>query len=190
MKKAVLILLSIVAFSSSVAQTNEYVFKETEYGVYFLEGGKCTRLNSSTISGVKHGHAVGPFAAYAGTKTKSQIEGEEANYQLNSKRPTFYFNFTIKKDLNQEVSPNDFKLIRLDRSKGKREYVSGSSGVTGTDMSIGDKYLVNFKYERISNSVYKVILPKDLPSGEYCFLYVGSGHNSYSNKEAFDFGIK
>ena len=151
---------------------------------------------------------------------KSQIDGGEANYHLKEKRPSFYFNFEpVKKSLNSSnqntttsnnymqemlnrvdaasgnskaISPNDFKLIKLDKSKGKRKYTSGKiSGFSGADMSIGGKYIITFKYEKVSGHTYKMTLLGDLKPGEYCFLYSNkSSVSAQGGSKVFDFGIK
>jgi hypothetical protein len=203
--------------------TNDKNFIFTESGIYFLKNGTYTNLDPTIVS------STGPKAGVFNIKYKSQIEGGEANYKLDSKRPDFYFNFEpIKKSLNdanansssttkdnyldqlfskmgngyssttyQAVSPNDFKLIKLDKSKSKREFVSGKISSFGSDMSIGSKNIVNFKYEKISASTYKIKFDKDLEAGEYCFLYLGNNNNvqymqvyGQNNLKVFDFGVK
>ena len=194
-----------------------YVFKES--GIYFLEDKKHIMLDPTSVgaSNLKRG---GCFLISTSYKYKTQLEGNEANYQLKEKKPTFYFNFEpVKKSLNNStqgsiasgnymtdllntmyatngnsnaISPNDFKLIRLDKSRGKREYVSGKIGaLNGADMSIGDSYIITFKYEKVSRHTYKIILPNNLKPGEYCFIY-GNKINVYgqSGAKAFDFGVK
>jgi hypothetical protein len=188
-----------------------------------LKDAKYTNLDPTIVSTAR------PKSGMFNVKYKSQIEGAEANYQLNSKRPEFYFNFeTVKKSLNdananttstnkenyldqlfnkvgygysnstyQAVSPNDFKLIKLDKNKNKREFVSGKVSAFGQyDMSIDDKNIVNFKYEKISANTYKIKFDKDLSPGEYCFLYLGNNNNAayvqwygQNNFKVFDFGV-
>ncbi len=191
-----------------------YVF--TESGIYFFEDGKYTMLDPTNV-GVP---ALKPGFIIPGTyKYKSQLEGSEANYQLKEKHPTFYFNFEpAKKSLNNStekentqnnymaeilsrmdaangnasaISPNDFKLIKLDQERGRREYTSGSAGIGRTDMSIADGYLVNFKYEKVSGHTYKVSFPVDLKPGQYCFLYANKASaRQQSGAKAFDFSVK
>ena len=194
----------------------------TESGIYFLKDGRYTNLDPTLVSATR---LTGAFTV----KYKSQIEGAEANYRINSNRPDFYFNFeTMKKSLNdananttnqskenyldqliskvgygynnsnyQAISPNDFKLVRLDKNRNKREFVTGKTKpFQGIDMSIDDKYIVNFKYERISSNTYKIRFDKDLEPGEYCFIYLGNGNNAanarvvgQNNLKVFDFSI-
>lgn len=98
----------------------------------------------------------------------------------------------------QAISPNDFRLIKLERSKGKREFISGKVSTMGQyDMSIDDKSLVQFKYEKVSTNTFKVTFSKDLEPGEYCFMYLGNNNNAaymqiygQNNFKVFDFGIR
>ena len=203
--------------------TNDKNFTFTESGIFFLKNGKYTNLDPTIVS------STNAKAGLFNVKYKTQIEGGEANYQIEGKRPDFYFNFEpVKKSLNdananstsatkdnyldqlfsrmgygnsnsnyQAISPNDFKLILLDKSKNKREFVSGKVSVYGqSDMSIDSKSIVNFKYEKVSSNTYKIKFEKDLGAGEYCFLYLGNNNNAayaqiygQNNFKVFDFGI-
>ncbi len=193
-----------------------YTFKES--GIYFKKDDKYISLDPTVVTSSR---GTGVYS----TKFKSQIEGKEANYQF-TEQPEFFFNFTpLKKDLNNSnanvtnqdnymqqlmnqnlvannnakaVSPNEFKLIKLDVNKNKREYVSGKISAIGqTDFSIDDKCLVTFKYEKVSEYTYKITFPKHLVPGEYCFLYLSNNAgNPYlaiygqNNTKVFDFGVK
>ena len=195
-----------------------YYFKSS--GIYFKKGKEYVLLDQTIVTS-----STGS-AGLTNVKYLSQIEGKEANYLFNE-LPSFYFNFiTEKKELNNSnanppssnndpmqtylnaigvnqnqsaTSPNEFKLVKLKVSKGKREYLSGKINALGkVDFSIGDKYLVSFKYEKVSENTYKVILPSDLKPGEYCFLYLNNNANNNpillqmnkNSNKVYDFGFK
>ena len=146
-------------------------------------------------------------------KIKAQIAGGESNYQFN-KAPEFYFNFektnrsfnnasnsTRMDEAEKNVkasSPNEFKLLRLDVSKGKREYVSAKIKGNGkTENSIDSKHIIDFKYSKVSENAYKIYFPTPLPPGEYCFIYLANNDNpnpywinTTSGNRVFDFGVK
>jgi hypothetical protein len=100
------------------------------------------------------------------------------------------------------ISPNEFKLVKLKVQKSippfikknKREYQTGKVKGMKSDLSIGDNYIVNFKYEKVSEYTYKVKLPNDLQSGQYCFVYLGNNaenmHLMNNANKVFDFGIE
>jgi hypothetical protein len=206
--------VTVESINSTNKNDNNYVFKES--GIYFFENNKYTSLDPTIVTNNK------PQKGMFNVKYKAQIEGAESNYQLKSKRPIFYFNFeNAKKSLNNAnanatnsnhqnyinqmlgntnftaVSPNDFKLIKLDKVKNRREFVSGKMSPYGQyDMSIGDNYIINFKYEKVSDNTFKIIFKTDLEAGEYCFIYLGNNNNSpyasvymQNNFKVFDFSI-
>jgi hypothetical protein len=100
------------------------------------------------------------------------------------------------------ISPNEFKLVKLKVQKSilpfikknKREYQTGNIKGMKSDLSIGDKYIVNFKYEKVSEYTYKVKLPSDLQPGQYCFVYLGNNGKNMARmnntNKVFDFGIE
>jgi hypothetical protein len=193
-----------------------YIFKES--GIYFKRENKYIPLDPTIVTSSR---GTGLYAI----RFKNQIEGMEANYVISKQEFYFNFN-PEKKDLNNSnsnvtnntqdnymqqlmsqmmlnnnnakaVSPNEFILIKLIVNKNKREYVSGKINAIGrTDFSIEDKYIVNFKYEKVSEYTYKVTIPEGLLPGEYCFLYLGNNSsNPYiwygqNNTKVFDFSIK
>ncbi len=194
--------------------SNEKNHSFNESGIYFFENNKYTKLDPTNINGTK----MNPGVMYAPTTYTTMIDGVEANYQIQETNPVFYFNFDpAKKSLNnsnqrsnsdnymdyilsmrngsqgQAISPNDFKLIKLDKKKGNRQFNSGSIGAFGASTSIPGKYIVNFKYERVSGNTYKITFKEELKPGEYCFMYSGD-HQTYdrsgSGIKIFDFGIK
>lgn len=211
------------ALTQKANNSNDKSHTFAESGIYFLKDAKYITLDPTLVTTAR------PKQNLFGVKYKSQIEGAEANYQLASKNPEFYFNFEpVKKSLNdananitstnkdnyldqlfnkigygysnnsyQAISPNDFKLIKLDKSKNKREFVSGRISAFGQyDMSIDDKNIVSFKYEKISANTYKIKFEKELLPGEYCFLYLGNNNNAaylqwygQNNFKVFDFGV-
>jgi hypothetical protein len=183
-----------------------------ESGIYFKKDKDYVPLDATLVTS-KNSGGSGCLYIY-GIKKKlymSQIEGSEANYQLGTS-PEFYFNFDPgKRGLNQAqsgnfmdgvfgtsqaASPNEFKLIKLDASQGRREYVSGTAKANGeTDFSINDKYIVEFKYSKTSSSTYKITFPNGLTPGQYCFVYLANNANTnpyiaQNGNRVFDFSVR
>lgn len=199
--------------SSANSDGTDFTFQTS--GIYFKKNDKYTTLDPTLVT------STAAKMGLVSSTNMAQIEGGEANYQFNE-TPEFYFNFSpAKKDLNKSnanntatdnymdailntgsaVSPNEFKLVKLKASKGKREYQTGkTAGVYGgkSDYSIGDKYIVTFKYEKISENTYKIIFPAGLAPGEYCFVYLSNNANNnpylitlgQNKNKVFDFGVK
>jgi superfamily II DNA or RNA helicase len=103
---------------------------------------------------------------------------------------------------NKHREGSDIKLldgcIFLDKVKNRREFVCGKVSAYGQyDMSIGDEYIINYKYEKISGNTFKIIFTRNLEPGEYCFVYLGNNNNRpyasaymQNNFKVFDFSIK
>jgi hypothetical protein len=188
-----------------------YVFEAS--GIYFMENNNYSNLDPTNTTSNR---GTGVFQS----KQMVQLEGKEANYTLDG-NIDFYFNFDdVKKSLNssnasvtdesnymwfgnsQAVSPNEFKLVKLKHSisliqgtKEQREYVAGKINMLGQiDWSIDSKYIINFKYEKVSGNTYRVYFPDGLDSGQYCFVYTGNNNGltyfATNMVKVFDFGIK
>jgi len=188
-----------------------HIFEES--GIYFIENNDYSNLDPTNTTSNR---GTGIFQS----KQMVQLEGKEANYSLN-KDVEFYFNFDdATKSLNssnagissqggnmwfgssQAVSPNEFKLVKLKQSlsllqgkKEQREYVAGKISMMGkVDWSIDSKYIIGFKYEKVSGNTYKVYVQGGLPPGQYCFVYTGNNNGltylSQNMVKVYDFGIE
>jgi hypothetical protein len=197
---------------------DDYIFPKS--GIYFKQDNKYTRLDPTLVtSSSSRGYtSVKNMSQIEGSEANYSIDisGAEiyfnfspAQKDLNSNNSNTtanedYFSQIMNSHLgtNAAISPNEFKLVKLKVRKGlppiikrnKREYQSGKIGVGGADMSIGDRYIVNFKYEQVSEFTYKITLPKDVLPGQYCFVYLSNmSKNFYSvsnNNKVFDFGLE
>lgn len=186
----------------------KYTFSKS--GIYFgKEGENFTKLDPTLLN------SKYKFGFYSPRFVKS-IDGKSANYSL-SKNNDIYFNFVpAKKDLNATnnsgaisadymesimnqiaggnvaISPNEFKLIKLSPRGNKRVYLQNTN-IALQAGSIKGRYIVNFKYEQVSEFTYKIILPADIEPGQYCFVYLASKQaNIFMNQveKSFDFELK
>jgi hypothetical protein len=171
-------------------------------GIYFgdKESIKFTKLDptsfSSTIKGIYFPRLI------------STLIGNSANYNLTQNTP-IYFNFIpSKKDLNstnnsgslnQEdyfdaimnqmaganvvISPNEFQLIKLTVKNKKRSFYRYAN-MMHQIKNTPSKFIIDFKYEKVSEYTFKIILPEKIIPGQYCFIYGASGQKVY------DFEIK
>jgi len=136
-------------------------------------------------------------AGLAKDKLKSNIAGKNSKMQIDDPSPVFYFYFETNKNPGADnwffasaTSPNEFALIKLDEKKDSREMVIGDANAYGSSIGISNKIKIPFKYEEVSEDIYKVTFEQPLKKGEYCFLYASSIPTRYSNDKVFDFGIK
>jgi hypothetical protein len=146
------------------------------------------------------------------------VDGKNANFQISETRPLFHFVFEgkssnlnnsapanqgtwIDKVMNRSIgeggsadSPNEFILVKMTvREKGREIVTEGSTSIDAGG-GLDKKQLVPFKYEKIKDRTYKIIIEQDLSKGEYCFYYSNAIVNQYTAKyvrlKVFDFGIK
>ena len=202
--------------------------KLPETGIYYYNSQvkHYDRLDPTLVTGNK------TEANLLGTvKSKSILDGAESNIQANQ-TPVFYFYFgnsnenklsntnasstsyknefveMLKsyspnaKTSNAAFSPNDFKLIKLDRNKNSRSFESGRISMYSGVSNGVSKNVQDFKYEAITPNLYKVYFPNGLPQGEFCFIYASSAasggvtasmtNNAYHTNDikVFDFGVK
>ena len=103
---------------------------------------------------------------------------------------------------NEAFSPNDFKLLELKTSKKSRSYESGKISAFGGISSGVSKNVEGFKYERLSQTLYRVYFVTPLKPGQYCFMYATSANSGgiatgymgtmglANDVKVFDFGVK
>lgn len=208
-----------------------------ESGIYYHDKKEnvFTKLEATVVTNNKSGGfgqalASSLTAGLANTKSKSVIDGLEANLKMSGPAPVFYFYFDrAKSSLNNSknsitddtggdymqllyknmanqvggadnavaMSPNDFKLIRLEVDKNSRSFISGKGNLYNMNSGIDSRYFMNFKYERLTTTLFRVTFTEDLKAGEYCFFYAGNSNkqSSLSNfyqvnsVKVFDFGV-
>ncbi len=179
-------------------ETDNIINKLQQTGIFYLtESSGYTRLDPTLTSGSSTGSNL-----LTGTvKSKSTIDGSESNLQTTTS-PVFYFYFgkgtesklsntsatTTKSSeflqmiqsyspnskSDQAYSPNDFKLIKLDKNRNNRTFETGKISALGGVSNGVSKNVISFKYEAISPTLFKVHFPNGLPAGEYCFIYATS----------------
>ena len=192
---SIFLALSQISYSQSE-------FSELPSGIYFKDGNDIVSIDPTLVNS----------SFVRGKRIIAQIDGKEANYVVGNSTK-FYFKFKPEeKELNstnsnatnkvgeqnymnlilagaassKAISPNEFKLIKLKLSKGKRSFVCGKYKFYGmvTESSIDSKVLVDFKYKKIEENLYEVYFPKGLIPSEYCFIYMAK------QQKVFDFSIK
>lgn len=134
----------------------------------------------------------------AKTKQKAVVRGGRAVIRAASQRPTFYFYFTAKQQMQASAwagwfgeasSPNQFTLIRFDGKKDSRELIVGEFNNWGASSGPRSKDVVQFDFEKVSPGVYRVTLQEDVRPGEYAFFYTGTAVGYGAGGQLFDFGV-
>lgn len=189
-------------------------------GIYFKENDNYTSLDPTLVSfstqrgiyltSIYIGQIEGSKANYVlNNNPEFYFNFDESKKSLNSANPNDVGNqsnyLSLLSSLNSHaISPNEFKLLKLDvkkslmglgKNKEQREYIAGKINAGKTDLSIDSRYIVNFKYKKISENTYKINFPDGLVPGQYCFVYSGnvqSTNNLYNGNKikVFDFSIE
>lgn len=195
-------------------------------GIFFFKNGKFIELNSTSItsSSPRSGFVnVKMINELEGNKANYSIDRpgvfifafDDMDKSLNDSNANAVNNQTSNQldymaqmqaaisggSNNQNaVSPNEFKLIKLDVSKNRRQFTGGRVSMFGQrDTSLKDKNIGQFKYEALSNNIFIVTLSNSNKSGEYCFMYSGNLQQSSgfgtmfankNNNKVFDFTLK
>lgn len=215
---------NLAGTSSGDPKVDAIVSKLYESGIYYFNESTQTyiKIDPTVVSGSKVG------AGLTSVKSTSIIDGAKANTETTSS-PVIYFYFgkpnesklgstsNVQKsnnDLvnmlqsyapsksNEAFSPNDFKLLELKTSKNSRSYESGKISAFGGISSGVSKNVEVFKYERLSQTLYKVYFNTPLKPGQYCFMYATSASSggvatgymgamgAANDVKVFDFGVK
>lgn len=187
---------SFDASSSALSfELNGSKYKVPSDGIYFIEDGELTTLNSTSTT-------FTPPKGVVKYKVIRTIEGEGANYRISANAQFIFVFENASKSINNPnaqvtddkhdsfgafmiaalsgtnktaISPNDFKLVRLRVKKNQRSYVAGSVDLLGRyDFSLDNKEIAQFNYKQLGPNIY-LVSPKDLKSNsEYCFLYTSN----------------
>lgn len=175
------------------------------YGIYLFEEKdgvkKMTRLNPNVSAQNRTGGAftasMTPFGL-GKIKTKTNLPGRNANLQINSTDPVFYFYLdTSSGGMNTSSgipsTPNEFTLVRFNQRSDNREVTIAKSNSWGGKGGLSDEYVVGLKAEDLGNGTFKVTATAPLKKGEYGFMLLNSGNaNSAAGvgSKFFDFGVQ
>ncbi|HRJ89149.1 MAG TPA: hypothetical protein PLN05_06895 [Pyrinomonadaceae bacterium] len=189
--------------SASAGDPNDPMSKHG-YGIYLYEenGGqrKMTQLQPNVSAQNRTGGgftaAVTPFGL-GKVKTKANLPGRNANLQITSTSPVFYFYLDVASGgLNTSSgipsSPNEFTLVRFNQRSDNREVTISKQNSWGGKGGLSDEYVVPLKAEDLGNGIFRVTPAVDLKKGEYGFYLLNSGNSNVNagiGSKFFDFGV-
>jgi hypothetical protein len=154
------------------------------------DGSKTSNLLGSALTG-----------GLSKAKMKAVIGGEEAALRTSDPNVEFYFVFeksaaSLGGSNNSWyaalTSPNQFKLLRLDKKSSNREVTTASMGAFSAQSGTDEKAVVGFTFVRLKTGVYRVIPKQPLLPGEYAFFPAamgGQGTAGAGMSQIFDFGV-
>lgn len=173
------------------------------YGIYLYEEKdgvrKMTPLKANVSAQNRTGGLFTSSLTYGigKVKIKSNLPGRNADLQLQTTAPVFYFYLDVTSGGLNTASgvpsdPKEFALVRFNQRSDNREVTIGKSNAFGAKGGLSDEYVVEFKAEDMGNGTFKVTPAIDLKKGEYGFFLVNSGNSNTSagvGAKFFDFGV-
>ncbi|MES2306799.1 MAG: hypothetical protein V4558_14950 [Gemmatimonadota bacterium] len=154
------------------------------------DGSKTSNMLGSALTG-----------GLSKAKMKAVIGGSEAALRTTDADVEFYFVFekstaSLGGSNNSWyaalTSPNQFKLLRLDKKTSNREVTTASVGAFSAQSGTDEKAVVRFTFVRLRAGVYRVIPKEPLLPGEYAFFPAamgGQGTAGAGMSQIFDFGV-
>jgi hypothetical protein len=191
------------AGESMSGDPNDPMAKHT-HGIYLFEERegvrKMTQLQPNVSAQNRTGGgftaAVTPFGL-GKVKTKANLPGRNADLQITTPSPVFYFYLdTTSGGLNTSSgvpsTPNEFTLVRFNQRSDNREVTIAKVNSWGGKGGLSDEYVVPLKAEDLGNGIFKVTAAGELRKGEYGFYLVNSGNSNVNagiGSKFFDFGV-
>jgi hypothetical protein len=195
---------------NSIVKTSKKYNKPTSFanvsspGIYYFDGNNnaFSKLDPNVFSQAKvSGNVLNKaVSGLFKVKEKAVINGANANLQLNDSDINFYFYFDIKGTEGEEitydifdkvVSPNEFVLVKfkIPTDNNAREVEMGSANIEGGTSGINNNQVINFKYEKINDNLFRVYFDDPLDKGEYCFMTNYNSSTKGQVSKLYDFGV-
>lgn len=144
-----------------------------EVGVYVKSGDQLVRLEPETATMKSSGFLKSAMTAGIARASMNGVLRNPSSQTLVS-TPV---EFQIK--VFEGVSANEYQLLRLQVKGNKREFRTGSSGLTGMRSGADPGAYVAVEFERISSGLYRARIA-ELEPGEYGWFQGGIGLKVYT----------
>jgi hypothetical protein len=187
-------------------------------GIYLLASEatpvKMVRIDATSSNQTKTGGMLG-YALTGGIakiKINTVVPGSSARVRTPAARPKFYFyfdqassglsggapgGFWLAGPASPVTSPNEFSLVRFNVKKDRREAAVGSFNLGGAKAGVQDNQRVPMTYVDVRPGVFEVTPQRDLPPGEYGFVYssstgggIGMNAAGATMSRIFDFSVE
>jgi hypothetical protein len=175
----------------SDAWPDEVSGMDREVGIYCKrQDGTFTTLFGKPIVGTKTGGFLKRSLTMGISKvrSKAQLPGKQAQLQVASRTPVFYFRSA------EGQAPDNFVIVEMQKKGNRREFEVGSAGGFAPSMSGGLDVddVRQLTIERIAPRLYRVSPLQELDDGEYGFVgnffYTAVGVSG-SGEKVYDFGV-
>lgn len=134
-------------------------------------------------------------------KIKAGLNNADANFKFNSDEVSFYFITNYQYNPDEEVNRNRFEVMespnelslakfRVSHQRNRRDLEIGNISGLHASYGVRGSYSVKFKYERLSNQIFKIYFEKPLAAGQYCFIPAVTSIEDNEKIVVYDFGIE
>jgi len=174
------------------------------YGIYLFEERdgqrRMTQLKPNVSAQNRTGGmltaSITPFGL-GKIKTKANLPGRNADLQISTTSPVFYFYLDATSGGLNTTSgipstPSEFTLVRFNQRSDNREVTISKVNSWGGKGGLSDEYVVELKAEDLGNGIFRVTPAAELKKGEYGFYLLNSGNSNVNagiGSKFFDFGI-
>lgn len=199
-----------LAEAQKAAEAEEAIQTEAQKeGIYYLRNNKENPILASVFSGQ---HTAGKLKSkltfkWANKEVRSELPNSTSRNIINESEPSFVFYFSNKavsttdENTKQQIvssnwwfrmasSPNEFVMLKLDKSGNRRELVTSTENRLRTRKGIDTSKAIQFSIQVVNDRKFIVKPVKPLDNGEYCFFYQGTVPEGGSNQAVFDFSVK
>lgn len=189
--------------AAAASDPNDPMAKKN-YGIYLFEERdgqrKMTQLQPNVSAQNRTGGmftaSITPFGL-GKVKTKTNLPGRNADLQIKTTSPVFYFYLdNTSGGLNTSSgipsTPNEFTLVRFNQRSDNREVTIAKHNSWGGKGGLSDEYVVPLQAEDLGNGIFKVTPAIELKKGEYGFYLLNSGNSNTAagvGAKFFDFGV-
>lgn len=167
MKKAVLLLVTVLAFNLSNAQEGK--------GLYY----NGIKIDPTQISSIKASAGLSMYVVGVGNiKTRAVLNGSQSRVAVSKDSLVFIADFgtEIRDDFSAQSnytisSPNDLLLFKLEEKKKDRRLLIGTMGTfSGSAVGLDNEGSIPFEYKQIGDGKYEIKITQAYQYGEYAFV--------------------
>ena len=182
----------LILNSESSKDLDGFYYQEKRITPEVFSNHKVDMLGTMFSFGLAGG---GTKSILTGSSSINQVDRNKQEIILIINRNVDVSGNTLSTITNDQVlasaqSPANFILIplKVNEKKEQRSIKIGSFGLlSGPSFQIGSKYILDFKWEEISNSKFRI--KTNLQEGEYAFVYRGTT-SQFSSNPIFSFSVK
>lgn len=180
----------VLAEKSKIDNVNNPLFLHNSGFYLYAEADSeksLIKLDGTPISNYSSSNAG--FGGFGKSSSFAHLTGANSKVPVTSASSEFYFHLNPDDNTGtswwwEELSPNDFILVKLGAKDGDRVFVYGTASSSGFSSNskngIPPEDMRNFEYKEISKGIYKITFPEALELGEYMFMCTEASAEVYT----------